>query len=130
VTIKKINWTGYPPYRQSVYDQEELTALELAGRTTHTVNNVIGKVNTLDKRIRDKEDSSYLTNKRKLSEKGNFTGLIAGRNTKMVIAGIDNNEDKIQYISNQFADGQTGLIVDGGWFEESGIKKNYDGGRF
>src|SRR5690625_5046519 len=49
--IDKIRWRGYPPYKQSVYDSEELTALELAGRTTYKMNEVIDKVNNLEANI-------------------------------------------------------------------------------
>lgn len=42
----------------------------------------------------------------------------------------ENNRDQIMYLVSQFSDGQTGLVIDGGFFEETGIKKNYDGGVF
>lgn len=42
----------------------------------------------------------------------------------------ENNRDQLQYLTNQFSDGQTGLVIDGGFFQETGIKKNYNGGIF
>lgn len=81
--------------------------------------------------IAAKEDSVNITNNRKLSEAGDFTGTLAGRkNALQATYEIDDNRDQIQFLSNQFADGATGLVIDGGFFDESGIKKNYNGGYF
>lgn len=49
---------------------------------------------------------------------------------KRLLERIRNNDDKIHYIANQFKDGQTGLVIDGGFFENDGIHKNYNGGYF
>lgn len=76
------------------------------------------------------EKSETITRERKLSPKGDFSGTILGRAANLVLAGIDNNSDKIAYLVSQFSDGQTGLVIDGGFFEDSGIKKNYNGGMF
>lgn len=76
------------------------------------------------------ETKDNITNKRKLSPIGNFTGTLDGRKANLVNAGIDNNRQQIQYIAEQFLDGQTGQVVDGGFFTEDGIRKNYNGGMF
>lgn len=80
--------------------------------------------------LKEFEKSTDITNNRKLSPSGNFTGTISGRAANIVLAGIDNNRNQIQYIANQFSDGQTGLVIDGGFFDESGIRKSYNGGMF
>lgn len=79
-----------------------------------------------------KEDSDNITNVRLLSDDGDFTGTLANKlkTALQVVQGIDNNRDQIQYLTGQFSDGQTGLVIDGGFFEETGINKNYDGGVF
>ena len=76
------------------------------------------------------ETKDNITNARKLSPTGNFTGTWNGEKQTTMRANIDNNRDQIQYLNSQFADGQTGSVIDGGYFEESGIKKNYNGGTF
>jgi hypothetical protein len=76
------------------------------------------------------EKSADITNKRKLSPTGNLTGSLAGRAANLVLANIDSNRNQIEYIANQFSDGQTGTVIDGGFFEDSGIRKNYNGGMF
>lgn len=81
--------------------------------------------------IAAKEDSINITNNRKLSEQGDFTGTLCGEKTAcQVNYEIDDNRQQVKFLSTQFADGATGLVVDGGFFEETGIKKNYNGGYF
>lgn len=76
------------------------------------------------------ETKENITNARKLSPSGNFTGTWNGEKHETMRGNIDNNRDQIRYIANQFSDGQTGFVIDGGFFEESGIKANYNGGYF
>lgn len=76
------------------------------------------------------ETKQNITNARKLSPSGNFTGTWQGQTYTQVFGKVDNNTDMIKYLTNQFSDGQTGLVIDGGFFEETGIKKNYNGGVF
>lgn len=95
----------------------------------------------------DFETKTFITNNRKLSEDGNLTGKIQGvdsseyltktgdfkgtihsKDSSELIAEVDSNGDQIAYLTNQFADGQTGLVVDGGFFGDDEIDKNYDGG--
>lgn len=119
----------YPVFnRYSNFDDEELTSLELAGRTVQKVNEVIELVNGID--VTQKENSDDITNKRKLSALGNFTGSINGQPVNLVLANIKSNTDNVKYLANQFADGQTGLIIDGGFFENGSIDRNYNGGVF
>lgn len=76
------------------------------------------------------ETKENITNVRKLSTNADFTGTWNGEQHLKVRGDIDNNRDNIQYLTNQFTDGQTGLVIDGGFFEDTGIKKNYNGGVF
>lgn len=81
--------------------------------------------------INDKEDVEYLTNFRKLSLLGDFTGTLAGSLSALqVVEYILNNKEQIQFLYSQFADGQTGYVIDGGFFLETGIQNNYSGGYF
>ena len=92
---------------------------------------IIEIVNQFETDITNKEDSSNITNNRKLSENGDFTGTLCGKKSAcQTVSEIDNNRDQIQFIANQFSDGQTGLVVDGGFFIETGIKASYNGGYF
>lgn len=60
--------------RQSIIDSEELTALELAGRSAAKTNEVVDWANGLQDDIDSREKSVDITNNRKLSPTGNFTG--------------------------------------------------------
>lgn len=128
--IQPINFTQPLLDRRFDFNREELTAIELSARLVKKMNEVVDFANTVDGKIAAKEDSSNITNNRKLSPTGNFTGTVAGRAATMVIAGIDTNRDNVRYLASQFADGQTGQVIDGGFFEEDFIKRNYDGGVF
>lgn len=76
------------------------------------------------------ETKQNITNARKLSPSGNFTGKWNGKTYTQVFSKVDQNSDMIEYLTDRFTDGQTGLKIDGGFFEDTGIKKNYDGGIF
>jgi len=76
------------------------------------------------------EKSYNITSNRKLSENGNFTGDICNRDSFLTISQIDKNSSDFAYLLSQFADGQTGTVIDGGFFEDSGINKSYNGGNF
>lgn len=41
---------------------------------------------------------------------------------------VDSNTDQIQFITSQFEEGATGLVIDGGFAGETEINKQYDGG--
>jgi hypothetical protein len=90
----------------------------------------IANIKPATEALKDYEKSATITEQRKLSPTGNFTGTIAGRAASLILSGIDSNRNQINYIANQFSDGQTGLVIDGGFFEDSGIRRNYNGGMF
>lgn len=91
------------------------------------VDGIVEEVNGIFEKYVTKTD---LTSNRKLSESGDFTGTWFSKTYSYVFGKVDSNTDQIEYLSNQFADGRTGLVIDGGFFEETGIDKNYDGGVF
>lgn len=92
---------------------------------------IVEYVNGFQGQLDGKENSSNITNNRKLSENGDFTGTLCGKKSACQIPDeIDNNRQQIQYLASQFSDGQTGYVIDGGFFQETGIKKNYNGGYF
>ena len=80
--------------------------------------------------LKQYEKSADITNGRKLSPTGNFTGTLAGVAISLVLAKIDSNASALKYLADQFSDGQTGLVIDGAFFESDGIHKNYNGGMF
>jgi len=104
--------------------------IELFKNDIEITDELIEKVNL-------KEDSLNITNARLLDDNGNFTGSWNGvfynelnvrlENSEIQIA---NNVDNIEYITEQFEDGATGIVIDCGFFEDGDIVKNYDGGVF
>ena len=94
------------------------------------LNEVVDFANEFDDKLKIKEDSSNIGRSRKLSASGNFTGLLDGRPIPVVFSELDANTQKIMYLIDQFSSGQTGLIIDGGFFDGGEIIKTYDGGRF
>lgn len=126
--VNPIN-VSYPLNDRSFdYNKQELTPLQLMSKIVPIVNDVVEETNKVDNKIAQKEDSSNISKNRKLSSTGNFTGSLAGVPATHVLANVSDNADKIHYLSSQYEDGQTGLIVDGGFFENTLINKNYDGG--
>jgi len=101
--------------------------IEKLNETIDFVNGFESDIQDLDKR---KEDSSNITTSRQLSETGDFTGTVHKRTALSLINMIDDNGDKLFYLTQQFSDGQTGFVVDGGFFTDTGIKDNYNGGVF
>lgn len=112
------------------YNHQELTTIQLLAKIIPKVNEVVVETNLVDGKIAEKENSSNITSNRKLSAKGNFTGTVDGVAANRVIGNIEDNNNKITYLASQFSGGQTGLVVDGGFFENSAISKNFDGGVF
>jgi hypothetical protein len=92
------------------------------------VNNTINLVNQLESGLAVKENSLNITNSRKLDNNGNFTGMLSGNKVSDIITLIVGNDQQIKYLVDQFETGQTGLVIDGGYFEDEEINKNYDGG--
>lgn len=103
---------------------------ELLLKVIEKLNEVIDIVNGFDEELTKKEDSDNITNNRKLSENGDFTGTLCNgaKTACQVVNEIDSNTGQISFLTNQFEDGATGLVVDGGFFTDDDINKNYDGG--
>lgn len=120
------------PYndRRLDFDTEELTGIDLTARLKEKINEVIDFLNGWNAGLNGKEDSVNITNNRKLSPTGDFTGSIWGKDTLSMLAQMDTTRDMYQYLANQFSDGHTGWVIDCGFFEDTKIKKNYDGGIF
>lgn len=99
-----------------------------------TVKSYVSKVDELEEDIKVIDDTyekkETITVERKLSPTGNFSGTWFGNTFSKVFGKVDSNTDQIEYLTNQFSDGRTGLVIDGGFFEQTGIDKNYDGGVF
>lgn len=128
--IQEINFTQPILDRRFDFNKEDLTAIELTARLNKKLNEVIHFINNLNLLFDSKEDKDNLTNKRKLSPTGDFTGSLHGVPVDNVLYSVDNSADKITYLANQFSDGYTGLVIDGGFFEDDHIAKNYNGGLF
>ena len=107
--VKTICDYRFPCSQQSVYDVEEKTALELAAVTAQKTNEVIDLVNDLE------EDLDAKADKTELAE---------------VEVKVDSNTDQIFYLTDQFSKGQTGFVVNGGFFGDDEINENYDGGNW
>jgi hypothetical protein len=95
-----------------------------------TTESIVAQVNNIVKDYLKTTDYEKDILKRKLSKTGNFTGTIQGIPSMTIVTKTDSNNKTLQYLTSQFADGQTGLVIDGGFFEDEGIDKNYDGGNF
>lgn len=89
-----------------------------------------GKDNEFEQQLEEKENVNFLTNHRKLSKEGNFTGSINGIPTTQVLIEVNDTQQQLQYLEGQFSDGVTGLVVNGGFFENGEVLKTYDGGKF
>ncbi len=110
--------------------EKSMSGLELIYKLIDKVNEVIEIVNTFQDQIDGFEKSDNITNSRRLSQSGNFTGTWFNQTHTQLNALVDSNEDQIKYIADQFNDGQTGFVINGGFFEETGIEDNYNGGVF
>lgn len=105
---------------------------ELLLMALQKLDEVIDVVNGFETELDAKEDSANITNSRKLSNDGDFNGTICGKKKTacQVAQELDDNRQQIQYIAEQFSGGQTGFVIDGGFFDESGIRESYNGGIF
>jgi len=112
-----------------VYDKS-MSGYEFMTKVMMKLNEVIDYVNLFSEDIDAKEDSINITNARKLSASGDFKGTWFGDNYLNISSLIDNNRDQLVYMASQFTDGQTGFVIDGGFFLETGIDDNYNGGVF
>jgi uncharacterized protein Yka (UPF0111/DUF47 family) len=101
---------------------------EIADAFADFATTVVDYVNTFQAQIDKKEDSDNITKKRRLSPSGDFTGSIHGRDTLLVLSQVDTSLDDIRELTLQFADGATGLVIEGGFFTDGEIQRNYSGG--
>lgn len=101
--------------------------LETVKACKENVEGIIDEVQNILKNFVTKEE---LTNERKLSSIGDFTGTLCN-STKTaceVVSGIDSNYDSIKLLTEQFEDGATGQVVECGYFGDDEINRLYDGG--
>lgn len=116
-----------------VYDNS-LSYFEVLCKVVVKLNECINQTNTLSEALKQFQNWVYsecvtptqMLNEYKLDRNGDFTGTIYGSPAYLV----QSNRDTINYLVSQFQDGQTGLAIDGGFFQDSGIRKNYNGGYF
>lgn len=123
-------------YLPNAFDNE-LTLVQKFNKMVEAMNILVGQFNIVvdfanefDEKLKSKEDSRNITLNRKLSPNGNFTGDIHHIPSLQLIAQIDSNKDVLRNLVTQFADGYTGQVIDGGFFESGNIRRNYDGGLF
>ena len=124
-------------FKAFIYENSN-SIYELLLKVLEKQDEIIDEVNLQEQEIIDnyntlnaaKENKVDITNIRKLSPTGDFTGSIQGVNSLTLVTQVDNNEDQIEYLYSQFNDGQTGLVVNGGFFNDAIISNNYDGGVF
>jgi hypothetical protein len=118
--------------RQSIFDSEELSALELAGKVAQKLNDAITLINSGVASIAGKEDITDLTTNRKLSATGNFTGLLNGESILQVQTDIASSlslVNELEILVNNSRE-SLGYIFDGGLFTQSGTDFSIDGGAF
>ena len=130
--IEKIN--ALLPFfdRRFDFNTEELSSIELVGRTTQKINELIDHYNEYDDVISKKENSSNITINRKLSPTGDFSGTLAGRTIVQVLSDIKDALSLSLTIIAMVNDRESiGTIYDGGYFLDT-IPPTYtiEGGLF
>lgn len=99
-----------------------------------TVKSYVSKVDELSEEISDisntYETKDNITNNRKLSTIGDFTGTLCNsqKTACEVVTEIDNNTSQIEFITEQFEHGATGVVVNCGFFVDNDIQDSYNGG--
>lgn len=122
-------FTQYCKTSKTFIYEKSFSVYELLLKVIEKLNEVIEQIDVFENELDAKEDSTNITNNRKLSENGNFTGTLCGSKSACdTITQIESNSGQINFLVNQFEDGATGLVVDGGFFDDDEIDKNYDGG--
>lgn len=118
--------------RRFDFDTEELTQLELSGRTAKKTNEVVELVNTFDADLKTREKSDDITNKRKLSPTGNFSGTILGVAVLKILTDISDALSLVKTLISMVNNRESiGTIYDGGYFLESDPPViNVEGGLF
>jgi len=108
----------------SIYDNHKYPWLNTHGLNLdwviQTVKDAGLATEDLDARFDLKADITYVDQQDALKTDKTTTTALASE--------VDNQGNQIQYLYNQFQDGQTGLVIDGGFFGDDDINKNYDGG--
>lgn len=118
--IQPVNFT-YPRFERDFdFNMEELSSLDLAGRVAQRLNEVIALANTVDDKIKGKEDAINLTVNRKLSPTGDFTGTIASKSISKIFGDIADSltlaKTLIAMVNNRES---IGTIFDGGNFTDT-----------
>ena len=93
-------------------DREELSVLELVGKTAKKTNEIVEETN------------------KKVDVDGDFNGTWIGmkptQTNEFIQAQVDSNTNKIEEVTNEL---QT-ISIDGGFYDESGSNAFADGGIF
>ena len=134
ITIQKLS--GYYQMGKAFIFEQSLSVYELTLKTIEKTDEIIDNLLSLDGLVASnytdlnsrKENSVDISNNRKLSAVGNFTGTINGRQSLDVLAEVDTSTDQIAFLTGQFSDGVTGLVIECGFFTDGEIARNYDGG--
>lgn len=105
----------------------KLSDYEFLSKVITILNDLIKQVGSFDAALKICKEWALQTF---LTPSGDLIGSLNGRSVSSVLTLLDSNRDTLLYLCNQFNDGQTGLVIDGGFFEDSGINKNYNGGYF
>lgn len=121
--VKPPQISSFERYLPSAFDNE-LTIVEKMNKTIEfmnqigiSFNNVVDFMNQYDSELLSKEDKTNLTNKRKLSPNGDFSGTLLGESIFNVFSDIENSlslsETLIEMVNNRES---IGTIYDGGDF--------------
>lgn len=103
--------------KQTVFEGEELSVLELSAKVAQKLNEALDVINEGIVSIEGKEDSDNITNNRKLSPNGNFTGMLNGKSIFSVLADINDSLSLAKTIIDMVNNRESiGTIFDGGFF--------------
>lgn len=116
-------------YLPTAFDST-LSLLEKINLLKKEIDNVFIDRDAIYAELDTKESKQDLAENRKLSPNGDFTGTLKGRPILEIIAELDETQFKLQYLIGQFSRGQTGWLIDGGYFDNASIKFQYNGGDF
>lgn len=110
-----------------ITDQGHMSLVQKVCYALEVLGKVVGVVNGFGDELDQKEDSVNITNNRRLSGDGDFTGTLDGTSIPTIKANIQSNTDDIYILSQNFEQGQTGRFIDGGNLSVL-IGNVYDGG--
>lgn len=111
MSIEKINHYSFTTDTTSVYDEEAMTALELAGRTAAKVNECVDEFNRHEKKCNNMVDQTYGYLKQNLKgtlsdilegmhDSGEFAEIIANESMPMLANASGLANDKIVFVDN------------------------------